>query len=110
VEMASMIAGFNAAVFSASAVNAVFVDSGAAAVGSGIIGRGFMLLSRGALRAFECRLERMPRQAGALHSHRKFTHTSEHRQFSQILARLVGGRCHDMVKTFKQFARLADRM
>src|SRR4051812_30938481 len=108
VEIAAMTAGFNAAVFSASAVNAVFVDSRAAGVGSGIIGSGFMLLSRGALFALERRLQRVPRQARTLHSHRKLTHTGEHRQLSQVLDRLVGWRRHHVMKTLEQLARFAD--
>ena len=90
VEIASMIAGFNAAVFSASAVNRrLVVDSGAAGVRSRNHGRGFMSLSRDALLAFERRLERVPRQAGALHAHRKLAHAGEHRQLSRVLDRLI---------------------
>src|SRR5436190_12589500 len=103
-----MIAGFKAAVFSASAANAVLVDSGAAGVGSGIMGRGFMLLSGHVLLALERGLERMPRQAGALHPDRKLTHAGEHRQFSQILDRLIGWRRHHVMKTLEQFARFTD--
>src|SRR3954466_3814049 len=108
VEIAAMISGFKAAVFSASAANAVLVDSGAAGVGSGIMGRGFMLLSGDVLVALERGLERMPRQARALHPHRKLTHTGEHRQLSQILGRLIGWRRHYVMKTLEQFAGFAD--
>src|SRR5436190_20377044 len=99
VEIASMIAGFSAAVLSASAVNSVLVDSGAVGVGSGIIGSGFIsfrrgspfglphsrsrhvsLLSRRALFAFQRRLQRMPRETRALDPHREFANAREHRQ------------------------------
>src|SRR3954471_5364897 len=110
VEIASIIAGFSAAVLSASAVNSVLVDSGAEGVGSGIIGIVFMSLSRGALFAFQRRLERVPREAGALHSHRKFANASEHRQLSEILHRLIGRSRDHVMKTFEEGAGLAHRV
>src|SRR6476620_7613379 len=88
VEMTSRIAGFKAAVLSASAANSVLVVSGVSGtvgIASGIIGSGFMLFRRRALFALQGRLERVPGEARAFHPDRELAHTREYRKFAEIL-------------------------
>src|SRR5689334_25347740 len=95
VEIASTIVGLSAAVLSGSGVNSVLVDSGTGGIASGIMGSGFMSLGRGALLPLQRRLQGVPRQARAFHSHREFSYACEHRQLAKILHRLVRRRGDD---------------
>src|SRR4026208_267673 len=92
VEITSRIAGFKAAVLSASAANSVFVVSGTGGIASGIIGSGFMLFGRGKLFALQGRLERVPGEARAFHTDRKLPYACEHRKLAEVLDRLIGPR------------------
>src|SRR6478735_6625191 len=101
VAIASTIAGFNAAVLSASAANSVGVDSGTGGMAFGIMGKGFISFRRGGRLAFQRGLERVPRQARALHPHGKLPHAGKHRQLAEILDWLVGRSRHDVMKTLE---------
>ena len=91
VEIASMIAGFNAVGFLR-----VGSELASSVVSRHRRGRRrdhrqrlHVIQSTCVCFALQRRLQRVPRQAGALHADRKLAHTGEHRQLAEILDRLV---------------------
>src|SRR5918993_5678278 len=107
VEMALMIAGFNAAVLSASITSSavVLVAGGASGGGVCMTFRFFMSFSRNRLFAVQSSLQRMPAQAGTLHPNWKLAHPGQHRQLAHVLDRLIGRGRHHRVEALKERVR-----
>ena len=111
VEIALMISGFNAAVFSASATSAAVRPVGAGSFRLRRLDDGKVLHSVDvASLPVERRLQRVPGEAGAFYAHRELAHAREHRELAHVLDRLIRGRGHHPVEALEQRPRLGHRL